>query len=635
MRKHYLIIVAAAALLWSAGSAVASAASGVGVEVELTIGSSEAVVGGQKLQVKPPVLANGSTLVPLRVISAAFASDPEWIPETQGIVLVYGGQRIELHIGSVVSKVNGEARTIPSAPQLIDGTTMVPVRFISETFGADVQFTESDGAQTIRITGDLAASGSEDGEVLLGDEGKTRIGDSHWGWSMDYPSGLVEDYQALNGEWIYFSDANGEYGIDITVDTTQPNLKASGLLAELREYIYGGTITDERLVTTGDAPYAKIVSRTSGGTYLEDRLYLKDGVLYLYSFEVYAEANYKNEAKMKVYQALIDSFRPTYDAGDTGMKDVSAIKGGYIVHTDELYGISLELPADWTAESDATSLSFYSPDYAFSLYFAMSSKEEGDTLEKWAQRHESRFAQELLPPYREIAKLPGRTVDGADALVRRWSETLEGEWTDTYDIYVIKGEYKYNFSFFYDKANRTANEETIGRIVDSIRLDADVASENFGYLRDTYDIDMWATETYDNDTYGYSIAVPAYWEESYYSTEESAIFEYRGGTLTIEADTLSTFEEVTAFEEEYIEYYKEYDEYVVVAENAIVAFKGAQAKKIVIDTTAEGAGALRTTTYVLEKNGTVFTVRIDEYKNALTPENEKRMKAAIDSLVFR
>ncbi|WP_309118295.1 stalk domain-containing protein [Paenibacillus sp.] len=636
MKKKLLSSAALAALACSIGVG-AYAAEADKVEVKLTIGKAEAVVGGQALPVKPPVIVNNSTLVPLRVISAAFASDPQWLPDTQGIVLTYGGKTIELTIDSVVSTVNGEKRNVPSAPKLIDGTTMVPVRFISETFGAEVSFQDEGGVQSIAISGSLAegTAPSEEAPVIDGDEGKTKIGDSHWGWTMNYPSGLVQDFQALNGEWIYFSDANGEYGIDIEVDTTQPKMKESGLLAALTDTIYDGTILDKRLVQSGPVPYAKVVSRSSAGSYLENRLYLKDGVLFWYGFEAYDEANYKNQAKMRVYQDLIDSFEVSFDAADDETKDVSSVKDGYIQHKDDVYGIAMELPASWTASSDTTGLNFYAADGDLSMYFTMNSLEKGDTLEAWAQRHEKRFAQELLPAYREIGKLPDTKVDGARALVRLWSERADdsSDWTDTYDVYVIKGGYKYNFSFFYGKDNRDESRPTIERIIESIRIDESVAENNFGYLDDAYGIDMDATTEIVNEVYGYSFNVPSFWTEGYYNSDESYTYEYRGGSLTIEADDTTTYKEAVASEEDNVKFAMEYDSTTKIVENVAMTFKGVPAKKIVLRS-GGGEGSLVSTTYVLEKNKVVYTIRAEELQSSRTPENIKRMNDAIDSLTF-
>ncbi len=634
--KKMVASVAAASIATTLLTGAAGAADAGKVEVKLTIGRGEAVVGGQTLTVKSPVIVDNSTLVPLRVISAAFASEPEWLPDTQGIVLTYGDKTIELAIDSVVSKVNGETRTIPSAPKLIDDTTMVPVRFISETFGADVDFQEADGVQSIVITGSLASAieRAEDAPAIDGDEGMTRIGDSHWGWSMDYPTGLVQDYQALSGEWVYFSDANGEYGIDIEVDATQPKMKTGGLLAALADSIYDGTILDKQLVQSGPAPYAKIVSRSSMGSYMENRLYLKDGVLFWYSFEVYDEANYKNQAKLRVYQDLIDSFELSFDAADEATKDVSTVRDGFVTHKDDVYGLTLELPASWTTANDTSGINFYAADEDLSMYFTMNSLEKGDTLEAWAQRHEKRFAEELLPAYRDIVKLPDTTVDGDRALVRLWSEHTDDSvgWTDSYDVYVIKGDYKYNFTFFYGKDDRAAVRETIDRIVDSIRIDEAAAEENFGYLDDQYGIDLHEKVEFENDTYGYNMTVPAHWTEGYYNYDESVTYEYRGGSLTIEADDTMTYKEAVAEEEEYLEFGMEYDDTMKVVENIDTTFKGVPAKKIVAQS-GEG-GWLISTLYVFEKNKVVYTIRAEEFQSSRTPENIKRMKDAIDSFTF-
>ncbi|WP_282942241.1 trypsin-like peptidase domain-containing protein [Paenibacillus sp. RC67] len=70
-----------------------------------------------------------------------------------------------------------------------------------------------------------------DGSYIDADQGKTIIGDSHFGWSMKYPSGLVKTSQSTTGDNIMFTDAKGDYAINIRVQEKQSrDLSPLGLL---------------------------------------------------------------------------------------------------------------------------------------------------------------------------------------------------------------------------------------------------------------------------------------------------------------------------------------------------------------------------------------------------------------------
>ena len=50
------------------------------------------------------------------------------------------GIKIELYIDSVSAYVNGEEKLLLTAPEIIGGSTMIPVRFVSENLGMKVDW---------------------------------------------------------------------------------------------------------------------------------------------------------------------------------------------------------------------------------------------------------------------------------------------------------------------------------------------------------------------------------------------------------------------------------------------------------------------------------------------------------------
>ena len=90
-----------------------------------------------------PVLAeNNRTYIPLRPLLEAMGVYVEWQAENQRIVASYHNSRIELQLNSSSMTVNGELRTIdaPAYLDAVNGRTMIPLRAISEAFGASVQW---------------------------------------------------------------------------------------------------------------------------------------------------------------------------------------------------------------------------------------------------------------------------------------------------------------------------------------------------------------------------------------------------------------------------------------------------------------------------------------------------------------
>jgi outer membrane protein assembly factor BamB len=107
----------------------------------LQIGNKTAEVNGELFTLDvPPVIMVGSTLVPLRFIGEAFGAEIEWEPKTRQITYSLYGTRIVLWVNTIEAEVNGITVRLSQPPSIIAGRTMVPVRFISENLGAKVEW---------------------------------------------------------------------------------------------------------------------------------------------------------------------------------------------------------------------------------------------------------------------------------------------------------------------------------------------------------------------------------------------------------------------------------------------------------------------------------------------------------------
>src|SRR5689334_14793500 len=96
------------------------------------------IVDGKAVSFKPaPVQQNGTTFVPMRPIFEALQATVSWEQQTQTIFATKGGTAISLKIGAKQATINGKTQQLDTPPQLIQGATMVPLRFIGEALGAE------------------------------------------------------------------------------------------------------------------------------------------------------------------------------------------------------------------------------------------------------------------------------------------------------------------------------------------------------------------------------------------------------------------------------------------------------------------------------------------------------------------
>ena len=87
---------------------------------------------------QPPVIIEGRTLVPLRVIFEALGATVNWNNDTRSVIATRGDISIYLAIGSNTLYKNGQPVYLDVTAQIINDRTMVPVRAVSESLGANV-----------------------------------------------------------------------------------------------------------------------------------------------------------------------------------------------------------------------------------------------------------------------------------------------------------------------------------------------------------------------------------------------------------------------------------------------------------------------------------------------------------------
>ena len=139
MKKLFALIFVI--LLFAFSFTCFSAALSEKVEIAFKVGDSTLVINGEEKTVETPyVVGEGVTLVPVRVITEAFGAEVGWEAADKKVILAYEDTEINLWIGKANAVVNGSEKELLSAPELSNNVTMVPLRFISENFGAEVGY---------------------------------------------------------------------------------------------------------------------------------------------------------------------------------------------------------------------------------------------------------------------------------------------------------------------------------------------------------------------------------------------------------------------------------------------------------------------------------------------------------------
>lgn len=153
MKSRNKLLIILLTIICSIGIS-ASAADDSDVVVSLQINDPIMEINGVQTEIDAgrgtkPIVTDGRTLVPIRAIIEAFDGFVDWEGDTQTVKLTMEDDVITLVIDNKTAYLNSTPHTLDVAPTVINGRTMLPIRFIAEGFNLGVAW--EGNTQTVTI----------------------------------------------------------------------------------------------------------------------------------------------------------------------------------------------------------------------------------------------------------------------------------------------------------------------------------------------------------------------------------------------------------------------------------------------------------------------------------------------------
>ena len=157
MKKMLSVILSAVMLITLALTGCAADLTEVqpneAAEIVLQIGNPTMTVNKAEKPIDAegttPVIVNGRTLLPVRAVIEEMGGTVGWEESTQTVTLAYKEDEIRLAIDETTAYLNGAAHTLDVPPTIINDRTMLPIRFIAESFAFEVAWNETEQKVTL------------------------------------------------------------------------------------------------------------------------------------------------------------------------------------------------------------------------------------------------------------------------------------------------------------------------------------------------------------------------------------------------------------------------------------------------------------------------------------------------------
>ena len=465
------------------------------------LGDSILKINGIETEVETPyVTENNTTLVPLRVITEAFGAKVDWDGDTQKITLAYPAVNIELQIGNIVATVNDHTETLLESPALSEnGVTMVPLRFISETFGATVGY--DNDTQAILVT----KENMDNSSTVTGITDMTRTGDSYYLWSIDTPTQMKMDDRTLDAVTTKFvADDESSMYIEvypITEDTVDFDEEYSKRKDSFSLYTL---INAEKLPESNGTQHMHFQAKNKEQIIDLHEYYAKN-----YKYLVLSMIKINDDTSTKdMILSLVDSFK--IGKIDNETYDLSTVKTEgtrkYREITDDTYKVSFYVPANYQMEDDNTEneFTFYEPKNESTSHISLGIySKTGDTTAYSLATHDHAIREKYAST--KYSTLTPVLETGTNSY--KYTQTISGS-TDsdlyTVDTFFEKGDYVYNFAI---TTNLDYDEMELNTILNSIKAE-ELDSSKIGKLMRNDPEDTLNTAKVGD----YQFSIPASWK---------------------------------------------------------------------------------------------------------------------------
>ena len=148
MRKNPLLIILTVALCFFALQLTAFAEQ----DITVFLNGTEVVFD------QPPVLESGRTLVPVRAVMEALGLTLSYDEDTNIVSGTAENISIIMEIDNVAASVNNETVTLDVPPKIINGRTLVPLRFLGDSLGLKVEWNQD--AYEVTLTSESGGNGA-------------------------------------------------------------------------------------------------------------------------------------------------------------------------------------------------------------------------------------------------------------------------------------------------------------------------------------------------------------------------------------------------------------------------------------------------------------------------------------------
>ncbi|MBQ7792656.1 MAG: copper amine oxidase N-terminal domain-containing protein, partial [Clostridia bacterium] len=368
-----------------------------------------------------------------------------------------------------IAEVNGKAETLLSAPELTaNGFTMVPLRFISENFGALVSY--EDATRKITVTKENAQTGN----MVEGAVTAVNIGDRFYGWSMENPTNMQMVEREFDGTYTEFA-YDEDNDLALSIKATPDDYDFERDFTQWKNDLSGLTLVKADKSSANAYPKTMHFQAKNKTDFLDIRVFMTEEYGYLLT-GVCTNSNTQRKNDML---SIMDTFALSYQAGD--IHDLSNAKNGVRTYTSEDMKFSIDIPDSYfevSSEDVQNTFRFANPHEDVlnsTIFVGIYSKSQVGSAKELAEKDYAHNEKTLNTNFATLKKVSAKQYAGFSGYEYTVKTNGTVQKSHMRDVFFEVGDYVYNVSVSVQLPDSSADKK-LDAVLNSVvanELDAD------------------------------------------------------------------------------------------------------------------------------------------------------------------
>lgn len=265
--------------------------------IKIFIGKTDAYVNNTKVTLdQPPVIINGRTMVPIRFVSENLGATVDWNAAVKEATITLLENKAILTVDKAQANANGYTVYLDAPATIVKSTgrTIVPIRFVGDTLGCDVIWNGTEKSVTIKFSEDWIKNPVE---VPFWHAMQADLGKAL--------QGLIDEFNATHPRYKIVGTAVANYtGLQqktvAALSAKNPPLLTQAYENWVAQYMLGSYLTPMENYVNG----ANGLSQNEKNDFYEIMWrdgYMPDGKFWMMPFNKSTEVMYYNVDMLKAY----------------------------------------------------------------------------------------------------------------------------------------------------------------------------------------------------------------------------------------------------------------------------------------------------------------------------------------------